>query len=366
MAFCRLQKRVLTMWDWNEEQKNLECFGVLFCHPTNLGRVDLFSLGKTASIMHLHSADPLSAWLPHLPPAQAALLSSCTLQILSNSGQMAEDEQAEKIRDAMQSTRQVLEAMVLAGIRFTGPLFLAGGSLEQPSSDHGRLTLLPPFTFASSPEPISDSEGRLKMAARIHDTIQSRLSGRPRTLVVQKATRSVLESLTISDSFARLYHITTALQELLDLKSPESRVHVNQRLEGVCLSDAPMHPTPIEALLRSFSIRDDYQRLKADAKPIAQRQSQAMEMWMPKLLPFLEALALQMLRRILLRPVLSDLLGTPESCHEYWQTSLARREVVWGEPLLVVPGVDQIPTVAVIDDSKNSGPKSTLSSRQAA
>lgn len=354
------------MWDWNEEQKNLECFGVLFCHPTNLGRVDLFSLGRSASIMHLHSADPLAAWLPHLPPTQAALLSSCTLQILSHSGQMAEDEQAEKIREAMQSTRQVLEALVLAGIRFTGPLFLAGGSLEQPSSDHGRLTLLPPYTFASNPEPISDSEGRLRMAARIQETIYSRLNGRAKTLLVQRAARSVLESLTISDSFARLYHITSALQELLDLRSPEARLHVNHRLEGLCLSDAPIHPTPIEALLRSFSIRDDFQRLKADSRQISQRQAQAMEMWMPKLLPFLEALALQMLRRILLRPVLADLLGTHESCREYWQTSLARREVVWGEPLLVVPGHDQIPIVAVVDDCKTSGSKSTLGSRLAA
>lgn len=354
------------MWDWNDEQRSLECFGVLFCHPTNLGRVDLFSLGRSTSIMHLHSAEPLAAWLPHLPPAQAALLSSCTLQILSHAGQMAEDEQAEKIREAMQSTRQVLEALVLAGIRFSGPLFLAGGSLENPSSTHGRLTLLPSFTYTSAPEPITDSEGRLKMASRIQDTIQTRLSGRPRTQVVQKATRSVLESLTLSDSFARLYQVTSALQELLDLKTPESRMHVNHRLEGLCLADAPMHPTPIEALLRSFSIRDDYQRLKADSKPISQRQAQAMEMWTPKLLPFLEALALQMLRRILLRPILADLFGTEESCREYWQTSLARREVVWGEPLLVVPGHDHVPTVAVVDDSLNSGPKSTLQSRSAA
>ncbi len=357
---------VFVMWDWNDEQRSLECFGVLFCHPSNLENIELFSLGRSTSVMRLHSAETLTAWLPHLPPAQAAQLSSCSLQILSHAGQMAENEQAEKIREAMQSTRQVMEAMVLAGIRFSGPLFLAGGSLEQPTSSHGRVTLLPPFSYVSAQEPVTDSEGRLKMAARIQDTVLSRLCGRPRTVVVHKAVRSVLDSLTLSDSFARLYQITSALQELLDLRTPESRLHVSHRLEGLCLSEAPMHPTPIEAMLRSFSIRDDYQRLKADAKPISQRQAQAMEMWIPKLLPFLEAFALQMLRRILLRPMLTEVFGTPESCRDYWQAPLARREAAWGEPLLASPGSVQAPAAAVVNDSVNSGPKSTPNSRLAA
>lgn len=346
--------------------RSQECYGILFCCPINL------HLKTSPRISHRVSAAPvkahniLDAWLPSLSPLQASQISSASIQLLTEAGAALEEEQDSSIRDAMGASRLCLEAMTVAGIRFAGPHFLAGGSYEDPCGSHGKLTQLPAHSYASRIEDIADSEGRMLMVSRIYETMSSRLNGRPRTLTVQRALKSTLESLTVSDPFARLYLTTTSLQHLLDLRESEAKLHVAQRLESICHEDVSVRPSIIEVLLRSFSIREDFQRLKADSKPIAQKQAAAMEEWMERLIPFLESFSLQLLRRLLLRPVLTETLGSEASNREFWQLPIARRESLWGEPLSLAPGAEERHSAVVATDSHNTGPRNASTMARAA
>lgn len=343
------------MWDWSEGLRSQECYGILFCCPINLHLKTSSRISHRVSAAPVKAHDILDAWLPSLSPLQASQISSASIQLLTEAGAALEEEQDSSIRDAMGASRLCLEAMTVAGIRFTGPHFLAGGSYEDPSGSHGKLTVLPAHSYASRAEDIADAEGRILMVSRIYETMSSRLNGRPRTLTVQRALKSTLESLTVSDPFARLYLTTTSLQHLLDLRESEAKLHVAQRLESICHEDVSARPSIIEVLLRSFSIREDYQRLKADSKPIAQRQAAAMEEWMERLIPVLESFSLQLLRRLLLRPVLTETLGSEASNREFWQLPLSRRESLWGEPITLAAGSGTGPHSAVVHDTFQMG-----------
>ena len=354
------------MWDWSEELRSQECFGMLFCCPSNLHLKSAHNISAKVASSPVLAHDILEAWLPSLSPLQASQISSTTLQLITEAGAALEEEQDSRIRDAMGASRLCLDAMTVAGIRFAGPHFLAGGSYEDPSGSHGKLTLLPAHSYASRAEDIADAEGRILMVSRIYETMSSRLNGRPRTVTVQRALKSTLESLTVTDPFARLYLTTTSLQHLLDLRESEAKLHVSQRLESICHEDISVRPSIIEVLLRSFSIREDYQRLKADAKPLAQKQAAAMEDWMERLIPFLESFSLQLLRRMLLRPVLTETLGSEASNREFWQLPLSRREALWGEPISLAPGAEERHSAVVATDPHNTRPRNASTMAQAA
>lgn len=346
--------------------RSQECFGLLFCCPSNIHLETSVRVAQKVTASQVLAHEVMDAWMPGLSPIQASQISGASLQILTEGGSALEEDQDSTIRDAMNASRLCLEAMTVAGVRFGGPHFLAGGTYDDPCGSHGKLTLLPGHVYASRSEDIADAEGRMLMVSRIYETMSSRLNGRPRTVTVQRALKSTLESLTVCDPFARLYLTTTALQHLLDLREREAKLHVAQRLESICHEDTTVHPSIIEVLLRSFSIRDDYQRLKADSKPLSQKQAAAMEEWMKRLIPFLESFSLQLLRRLLLRPVLTETLGSEASNSEFWQLPLSRREALWGEPISLAPGSDERHSAVVATDPQSTGPRNASTMARAA
>lgn len=354
------------MWDWNEGLKSSECFGVLFCRSTNLEFQSDISLGRGIDLSPMTQDPPSMAWLPALSPHQVADLCGCSLEVSARSGSLPDDDLPAKVRALMSSARLALDALTVAGVRFEGDHYLAGGLLDEPASRHNKITVLPAYTYHSRDEGSSDPQSRLIRAARIYETLATRLEGRPKTAKIQRALKSLMESLTVTDRFARLYLTTSAIQGFLNLETPESRLHVGQRLEGLVRNDIAVQPSVTEVLLRSLSIRDDYQRIKSDSRPIAQRQAEAMEDWIPRLLPFLEFFTIQLLRRTLLKPVLAEILGTESSTAEFWQMPVARREALWGEPLLICPSGESHPSVAVVQGGLHSGPRNASTIAQAA
>lgn len=354
------------MWDWNEGLKSSECFGVLFCRPTNLEPQSVIRLGEGVSLAPTGDEPPSFAWLPALSASQAAHLVSTSLEVSAKTGPIPEEDQAARIRDLMGAAKLSLDAMTLAGVRFEGEHFLAGGCLDDRGPHNVKVTVLPAYSYTSRGEDYHDPETRLAKAARIYETLTSRLEGRAKTVIVQKALKSLMESLTVSDRFARLYLTTSALQWLLKLDTPDSRLHVGQRLDGLVRNDITVQPSITEVLLRSLSIRDDYQRVKGDNRPLAQRQAAAMEDWIPRLLPFLESFTIQLLQRILLKPVLTEALGNEAAIGEFWSLAPGRREMIWGEPLLISPTGDTPLTVAVVQGGLHSRPRNASTIAQAA
>jgi hypothetical protein len=354
------------MWDWNEGLKSSECFGVLFCRSTNLQFQSSISFGEGIGLSPTSNEPPSFAWLPALSANQVSHLVSSSLEVSATAGPIPEEDQADRIRALMGAAKLSLDALTLAGVRFEGDHFLAGGCLDDPASQHGKVTVLPAYTYSSRGEDYHDPETRLAKAARIYETLTSRLEGRAKTVIVQRALKSLMESLTVSDRFARLYLTTSALQGLLKLDTPDSRLHVGQRLDGLVRNDITVQPSVTEVLLRSLSIRDDYQRIKGDNRPIAQRQAAAMEEWIPRLLPFLEAFTIQLLQRTLLKPVLTEALGNAEAITEFWSLAPGRREMIWGEPLLISPTGETPLVVAVVQGGLHSRPRNASTIAQAA